>query len=183
MEKTFRRLSNRNARRAYVEAEVLNGLAHQIRVLRQQRNWTQAHLAKCLGTTQAVVSRLEDPSYGKFSLRTLLQLSNVFDVGLFVRFMPFTKLLQATEKLDRANFEAESYETEAEVVGTFTESAKHWLLVSPPSSCSQSWTHFISKSPQHHTDQRSAYLLPMPDLHVGALAMASSPSTHLMEVK
>ena len=76
MEKTFRRMTDRpSARHAYVQAEVVTALAHQVRALRIQRGWTQRELARRLGTTQAAVSRLEDPSYGKASVQTLLQLA------------------------------------------------------------------------------------------------------------
>ena len=83
MEKTFLRMKSRaSARHAYVEAEVITGLAHQIRAIRMQRGWSQGDLAKLLGTTQTAVSRLEDPSYGRYSLKTLMDLAKVFDAGM-----------------------------------------------------------------------------------------------------
>src|SRR5205823_5033846 len=76
-EKAFLRMKKKLFRSNYVEAELVNGVASQIRVMRQQRRWTQNQLARQLKTSQAVVSRLEDPSYGKFSIKTLLDLANV----------------------------------------------------------------------------------------------------------
>lgn len=113
MAKTFFRLKSLERRRSFVDAELANGIAHQVRILRQQRGWTQAELAKRLKTTQGTVSRIEDPSYGRVSVKTLLDLSSAFDIGLFVRFMPFTKLLEATKDLSPSSFEAESYEEES----------------------------------------------------------------------
>ena len=112
MEKSFRRLSNRVARREYVQAELVNGVAHQIRILRRQRNWTQSHLARRLKTTQTVVSRLEDPSYGKFSVKTLLDVANAFDVALHVRYMAFSELMHHTWDTSPHRFEALSYDEE-----------------------------------------------------------------------
>jgi transcriptional regulator with XRE-family HTH domain len=112
MEKTFRRLRNNEARVAYVEAELTNGVAAQIRVMRQSRNWTQLELAEILGTTQNVVSRLEDASYGKFSFQTLLKVAGAFDVALLTRFVPFSQFVPITwntapERLDSAGFDEE----------------------------------------------------------------------------
>jgi transcriptional regulator with XRE-family HTH domain len=121
MEKTFLALKNRKSREAYVEAELVNGLAHQIRILRQQRGWTQTQLAAKMGTTQTTVSRLEDPSYGRYTMRTLLALCRVFDVAFFVRFMPFSKFVSATWDTRPEHFEAATYEDEATSVQFFTE--------------------------------------------------------------
>lgn len=89
-------IKRRTARDAYVRAEVVTSLAHQIRAIRTQRGWTQDQLAKELRTTQAVVSRLENPAYGKYSLATLFDLSSVFDVGLEVRFVSLISMLDRT---------------------------------------------------------------------------------------
>lgn len=97
MEKTFRRMkSSLDERNAYVTAEVTTALAHQIRALRIQRGLSQAELAKRMGTKQHVISRLEDPSYGRLSLNTLLQLSRAFDTGLQVQFVPLVGMLRNT---------------------------------------------------------------------------------------
>lgn len=96
MEKSFLRLSKKPYRDAYVAAEVAHGLSRQIRLLREARGWTQGALAKKLSTTQGVVSRLEDPSYGKYSMQTLLQVASVFDVALLTRFCSFAALMRAT---------------------------------------------------------------------------------------
>lgn len=121
MEKSFLALRNHKARKAYVEAELINALAHQIRILRQQRGWSQKQLAAELGTTQATVSRLEDPSYGRYTMRTLLALCKVFDVALFVRFMPFSKYISATWDTRPENFQAATYEEEVSTVQFFPE--------------------------------------------------------------
>lgn len=127
MEKVFRRMRDPRARRAYVEAEVASGLAHQIRALRVQRGWTQKELAEKLGTTQAAVSRLEDASYGRPSIKTLLDVSAAFDVALQVRFVSFVRLLQETSDVSREHLEVEPFDEEAQRVefqkGTATQDA------------------------------------------------------------
>lgn len=46
-------------------------LAHRIAELRESRGLTQADLARKVGTTQAGISRLENPNYRNYSLKTL----------------------------------------------------------------------------------------------------------------
>lgn len=123
MEKSFHRLKNKNARVAYVEAELANGIAHQIRILREQRGWTQTQLARKLKTTQAAVSRLENASYGRHSLKTLLQVGAAFDVGMFLRYMPFSQFMGATWDTRPEKFEADSYDDEAPRVHFFPENS------------------------------------------------------------
>lgn len=115
------------SRRAYVAAEVITGLAHQIRVLRLQRKWTQQDLARQLGTTQAAISRLEDPSYGKANLKTLLEISGVFDVALTVKFSSFTRFLQSSFKLRREDLEVEPFEEEKAHVTFIASSASRYF--------------------------------------------------------
>lgn len=112
MESSFLRLKSKKVRSAYVESELVNGISHQIRILRQQRGWTQSQLARKLKTTQAVVSRLEDASYGRYSLKTLLQVGAAFDVGMFLRYMPFSQFMAATWNTRPEKFEADSYDDE-----------------------------------------------------------------------
>ena len=114
LEKTFLRLKNSPAARdAYVHAEVVTALAHQIRSIRIQRGWSQLDLAKKLGTTQTAVSRLEDPSYGKFTLKTLLDLSKVFDAGLQVKFVSFMALLSETYFVKAKSRQIPTFEEES----------------------------------------------------------------------
>ena len=46
-------------------------LAHRITELREKSGLTQAQLADKVGTTQAGISRLENPNYRNYSLTTL----------------------------------------------------------------------------------------------------------------
>lgn len=129
MEKTFHRLTKPSARRAFVEAEVVTGIAHQIRVIRQERGWSQKELAKRLGTTQAAVSRLEDPSYGRPSIKTLLEVSRVFDVGLQVRFVSVVKMLRDSWVVARKQLEVEPFASECERVSFYSTNVEPTLIV------------------------------------------------------
>lgn len=108
------------ARDAYRQAEVVTALAQQIRAIRLQRGWTQRELAQRLGTTQAAVSRLEDPSYGRLSLGTLLDLARVFDVGLQVKFFSFVTMLAQTFKPSHSERLIPTFDEEAPNVGFYS---------------------------------------------------------------
>ena len=88
-------------REAFVESNISEALAFQIRNLRQNKKWTQAQLARKSKFKQEAISRLENPDYGSYTLNTLKKLSTVFDVALLVRFVPYSELLdRVTNKLE-----------------------------------------------------------------------------------
>ncbi len=131
MEKTFLRMKSRtSARHAYLEAEVVTALAHQIRAIRMQRAWTQGELAKRLGTNQAAVSRLEDPSYGRYTLQTLTELAKAFDTGMQVRFISFVSMLQETFRSSAKTREVAAFEDEAPYVGFYRATALSGTYIS-----------------------------------------------------
>ncbi len=81
------------ARRDHFVATVIRqGLAIQIRETRLSRGWTQEELARRIGTSQETISQLEDPNYGRYTLKTLRRLAAAFDVALTCRFVPFSEL-------------------------------------------------------------------------------------------
>ena len=76
-------------RHEFVSEHVTVGLAFQIHLLREARGWTQEELASRCDMAQETISRLEDPNYGRYTLKTLKRLAKTFDVGLLVRFVSF----------------------------------------------------------------------------------------------
>jgi transcriptional regulator with XRE-family HTH domain len=92
------KLLGKKYRDAYIRENVQTGIAYQIRVMREQRNqMSQQELGKLLGKPQSVVSRLEDPDYGKLTLQTLFQVAAAFDVALLVQFVSHSEFMRRTE--------------------------------------------------------------------------------------
>ncbi len=80
-------------RDALVAEVIRTGLPIQIRSLRDAQVMTQAELGKKAGMAQERICKLEDPDYGTFTITTLLRLASAFDVGLIVRFAPFSEIM------------------------------------------------------------------------------------------
>ena len=77
------------ALRRLVDEEALHlHIAEMIHRARSAAGMTQAELAKLVGTTQSVISRLEDADYQGHSLSMLVRIAAALHLGLDVRFVP-----------------------------------------------------------------------------------------------
>lgn len=112
--------NDREYRHQFVDEEINVGIAFQIRSLRNRQDLKQGDLAKLLGVKQPLISLWEDPGYGKYSLATLKDLAKAFDVGLLVRFVPFSKLLDWTVGLTSDVIAPPSFSEEQYSVTTST---------------------------------------------------------------
>ena len=76
-------LSSPEYRRAFVEGHATDTVAFQLRAMRKARGWEQKDVAERLGSRklQPMISRYENPDYGKDSISTLLELAAVFRCG------------------------------------------------------------------------------------------------------
>jgi hypothetical protein len=63
-------------------------------------------------SSQASVARLEDPTYGRYSLGTLLKVANAFDTGVSIKFVSFGHLLIECEKRSERYLNVTSFEDE-----------------------------------------------------------------------
>jgi transcriptional regulator with XRE-family HTH domain len=89
--------------------------------LREKNNWSQPELGQRASKTQSVISRIEDPNYGKFTIRTLLDLASAYDVALFISFVPYTRLIAEIKDLSPKALAVASYEEER---GAMEETAR-----------------------------------------------------------
>ena len=92
-------LKDKDVREYYVAEHIAEGLAFQVKALREARGWTQAELGQRAKMAQERISQLEDPNYGKPTLSTLRRLAAAFDVALVVRLAPFSELVDWTTHL------------------------------------------------------------------------------------
>lgn len=107
MSTLFKRLRDgfrdKEYRDAYAESFSDSKIATQIKVLREQRGWTQQQLAEAAGMKQSRIAALEDVNYSSWSLRTLRRLAQAFDVWLDVEFREFGTVWTALRDFSRAS--------------------------------------------------------------------------------
>jgi ribosome-binding protein aMBF1 (putative translation factor) len=70
-------------------------IAKKIYGLRTQAKLSQAELARKVGTTQSVISRLEDADYDGHSLQMLRRIASALEQRVEIRFLPSLKLQHA----------------------------------------------------------------------------------------
>jgi hypothetical protein len=107
-----RDLTDEEFRHEYMMDQVRSFIAFQIRALREQpgRRWSQGDLAKKSGKTQSVISRMEDPDYGKLSLQSLLEIAIAYDLPLLVQFVEWDDWLARMSNLSPSALRKRSFD-------------------------------------------------------------------------
>ena len=127
-------------------ADVGTGLAFQIKLIREKNGWTQQALADRVGSHQPTIHQWENPDYGNHTLNSLKSLASAFDLGLMVKFVPFSELVYwnanlTPEKLAPLSFDEEAHAAEqpsrvalaTQLGTTFT------MLANEPSAWQRYW--------------------------------------------
>ena len=111
-QKIIEDLKDKEYRDAFVTEHINTGVPFQIRALREQKGrvWTQKELGIRTGMAQETISRVEDPNYGKLTLKTLKRLASAFDVALMVRFVPLSELVEWELSLTPDSLEVLSFD-------------------------------------------------------------------------
>jgi hypothetical protein len=109
--KLWGKLRHKEYRNAYVSEHVRRWIAHQIRALREhpERKWKQGELSNRMGKPQSVISRLEDPNYGKMTVQTLLEVAAACDVALIIKFVSFERFVGETADLTQSAMQVDSF--------------------------------------------------------------------------
>ena len=107
-----RDLTDEEFRHEYMMDQVRSFIAFQIRALREQpgRRWSQGDLAQKSGKTQSVISRMEDPDYGKLSLQSLLEIAIAYDLPLLVQFVEWDDWLARMSNLSPSALRKRSFD-------------------------------------------------------------------------
>jgi transcriptional regulator with XRE-family HTH domain len=132
----WKKLRNKEYRESFVASQISNTIAAQIFSLREARGWKQAEVAARAGMKQSRISDLEDPNYENYETRTLVKLASAFDVGLVVRFVPFSELVKWSANLSPRDFLPKEFlkdmiipdieDMRAKELGTKHQIAYHW---------------------------------------------------------
>ena len=98
-------------RDSYVASHTRRFLARQMRKFRGEKS--QAEFGKMIDKRQTVVSRLEDPKYGKWTLQTLFEVAAKLDVAVIVRFVDFSTFLKLTNDMSEEASRPTAYDQKA----------------------------------------------------------------------
>ena len=85
------KFKDRNVEKKYLRTSAYYRLAAGLLLLRKQRGLTQKELAEKVGTTQTVISRLENASV-KPSLETILKVAEALDAAVDFRLLPIENM-------------------------------------------------------------------------------------------
>src|SRR5687768_1571431 len=91
-------------RRAFVRSQIIVGIPFQIRALRERHEWTQKQLAEKAEMLQPRISAMETPGGNMPNLETLARFADAYDVGLIVKFAPFSEMVEWAEAFDPDTF-------------------------------------------------------------------------------
>jgi len=102
-----------SSRVAYTRATTSINVASQIKALRRRRKMTQEELSKLVSTGQPRISAMERPGE-LLTVDTLVKLASAFGVGLMVKFVPFSEMLNWENSYRQDSFDATSIEKDTE---------------------------------------------------------------------
>lgn len=118
---------------AYVEDFLNTSIATQIKVLREQRGWSQTKLAEEAGMKHDRISVLEDANYSSWSINVLRKLAKAFDLVLKVSFENFAPIINEISNLSRKSLERitreEELEREDQPLDRHVHSLASWLAI------------------------------------------------------
>ena len=111
------KLADKEYREAYADSFLDTWIATQLRVLREQRDLTQAQLATLAGMQQSRISTMEDVNYSNWSIQTLKRLAHAFDVPLFVSWGTFGDLIGSMDRFSRPYLKRPSFKDDPAFFG------------------------------------------------------------------
>lgn len=94
-------------RNTYIKAKLNVLIPSQIRALRLKSGKKQSELAKAAEMKQSRISAMETPGGVNFNLETLVRLASVFKVGLVVKFVSYSNMLEWESSYSQDNFKVE----------------------------------------------------------------------------
>ncbi len=112
--KTLRQsFKDKEYRHGYVD-EFLNAyIATQIKVLREQRGWSQTELGEHAGgMMQPRISIMENVNYSSWSIKILRKIAEAFDLTLCVSFESFGRRIEDIERFRRETLERNSFDND-----------------------------------------------------------------------
>ena len=100
-EKLRQDFKDEETRHIYAEDFLNTYIATQIKVLREERGWTQSELASKAGMKQERISVLEDVNHSSWTASVLKRIARAFDMRLSIKIESFGSFLNEFENFNR----------------------------------------------------------------------------------
>jgi transcriptional regulator with XRE-family HTH domain len=97
----------------------------QIRALRLNEKWTQSRLGEESDMKQSRISASENPGEVNFSLETLIRIASAFRVGLQVRFVPYSEMLDWENRFSQDDFSVVALEDDKKFIDPGAKMSAH----------------------------------------------------------
>jgi hypothetical protein len=99
---------DKSYRDSYIASHTRRFLARQMRKFRGEKS--QTDFGDLIDKRQTVVSRLEDPNYGKWTLQTLFDVAEKLNVAVLVRFVDVSTFLRLSEDMSEDASQPQPYD-------------------------------------------------------------------------
>src|SRR4030095_7270085 len=101
---------DKETRHIYAENFLNTFIATQLKVLREDKEWTQARLAEETGMKQERISVLEDVNYESWTIKTLKRFAWAYDLCFSIKFESFGSFLKDYDRFNRDNLKRLSFD-------------------------------------------------------------------------
>jgi transcriptional regulator with XRE-family HTH domain len=108
--------NDKEYRDSFVAEQIYSRLPLKIRNMRVTRCLKQRELAARAEVAPEWITQVENPNYGRFTLKTLLKIASALDVGLVVDFVPYSRVVNDSLLLSNASFDAPSSKDDAGLI-------------------------------------------------------------------
>lgn len=108
--KIWDRLQQKAYRASYSDAQRTVLLPFQIAVLRESQGWSQEELAQRCGWSASRQAKIETVGEDALTWKTLEKLAAALDIGLLIKFAPFSELVKEEAVFDPNTFKIPSFE-------------------------------------------------------------------------
>lgn len=109
-EKIIGAFKRKEYRDAFSEEHIDTGIPFQIRALRDERGLSKRDLQGLSGINVSWSSRLENPNNRICTLSNLKTIASIYDIGLMVRFVPLSDLVEWELNLNTESLKVLSYD-------------------------------------------------------------------------
>jgi hypothetical protein len=124
------RFRDKAYRDSYIAGYTRRFLARQMRKFRGDTS--QEEFGDLIGKQQTVVSRLEDPNYGKWTLQTLFDVAAKLNLAVLIRFVDVPTFLKYTEESASEDaFRPLSYDETTEQIDALLKPTPRTVLIRP----------------------------------------------------